>query len=89
MNTTIKILIGLCFVLLSQYVAAQELEVYQIGISKGHATLLVAKNSRNQIVKSVLIDAGMKGDAQLIKDKIGMFTAYSPTLPTATALWKK
>ena len=48
------------------------LEIYQIKISEGHATLIVTKHKTNgTIYKSVLIDAGKSGpDARLIEELI-------------------
>lgn len=67
----------LCLLLASLHGYAQtaadtKLEIYQIKVSEGHATLIVTKNNAGtEIYKSVLIDAGESGDdATLIEDLI-------------------
>lgn len=67
----------LSFLLASLQLHAQtasdtKLEIYQIKVSEGHATLVVTKNNAGTIIyKSVLIDAGeSKNDAILIEQVI-------------------
>lgn len=56
----------------AQSAADTKLEIYQIKVSEGHATLIVTKNNAGTIIyKSVLIDAGeSKDDADLIEQMI-------------------
>lgn len=52
-------------------VYGQTLDIYQIKVSVGHATLVVYKNAQGTVEKSVLIDVGDDvADAQLIREVI-------------------